>query len=137
MKQAFIALVIGIGLIGVVVFVTKSRSDDDIQVNTSIQKEMGANNVQIIDGKQIIEINARGGYTPKSSVAKAGIPTVVRFNTTGTFDCSSSVRIPSMNISQILPQTGTTDIDLGIPQKGPLSGSCGMGMYPFDITFTE
>lgn len=94
-----------------------------------------ANNVSIFDGKQIIEIRAKGGYLPRRSVAKAGIPTVIRFNTSGTFDCSSSVRIPSMNISQILPQSGSTDIDIGSGKLGLLNGSCGMGMYPFEIDF--
>ena len=93
------------------------------------------NNVTIVDGKQIIEIRAKGGYQPRISLAKAGIPTILRFNTSGTFDCSSSIRIPSLNISKILPQTGVTDIDLGTQKVGTLQGTCGMGMYPFEIDF--
>ena len=93
------------------------------------------NNVSIIDGKQIIEIRAKGGYQPRKSVAKAGIPTVLRFDTTGTFDCSSSVRIPSLGINKLLPQSSATDIDLGLPQLGTLQGMCGMGMYRFEIDF--
>ena len=84
---------------------------------------------------QIIEITAKGGYTPRKSIAKAGIPTILRLNTNGTFDCSSSVRIPSLDIFKNLPQSGTTDIDLGIQNVGTLNGSCGMGMYPFEIQF--
>ncbi len=95
------------------------------------------NNVSIVDGKQIITITAKGGYKPTNSVAKAGISTIIRFDTRGTFDCSSSVNIPSMNISKILPQTGSTDIDIGIPGVDALQGTCGMGMYPFSITFQE
>lgn len=95
------------------------------------------NNVSIVDGKQIITITAKGGYKPTNSVAKAGISTIIRFDTRGTFDCSSSVNIPSMNISKILPQTGSTDIDIGIPGVDVLQGTCGMGMYPFSITFQE
>ncbi|MHB1316786.1 MAG: cupredoxin domain-containing protein [Minisyncoccota bacterium] len=76
------------------------------------------------DGKQIINIRA-----------KAGVETVLRFDTTGTFDCSSSVRIPSMNISKTLPQTGSTDIDIGIQKVGVFKGTCGMGMYPFEVDF--
>ena len=93
------------------------------------------NNVSLVDGKQIIVINAKGGYQPRRSIAKAGLPTVIRFDTRGTFDCSSSVRIPSMNISKFLPQTGSTDIDIGSSTLGTLSGSCGMGMYPFEVEF--
>ena len=94
-----------------------------------------ANNVTIVDGKQIIELNAKGGFNPEKSIAKAGIPTILRFNTKNTFDCSSSIRIPSMNISKNLPQTGSTDIDIGIQQVATLQGTCGMGMYPFEVEF--
>lgn len=92
-------------------------------------------NVSLINGKQIIEITAKGGYKPRLSIAKAGLPTVIRFNTNGTFDCSSAVRIPSMNISLFLPNTGVKDVDLGVSKEGILNGTCGMGMYPFQIDF--
>jgi plastocyanin domain-containing protein len=95
--------------------------------------EVSVNNVTVVDGKQIIEITAKGGYLPEKSVASAGIPTFLRINTKGTFDCSSSVRVPSMNISQNLPPSGITDIDLGVLSKGILEGTCSMGMYPFEI----
>lgn len=93
------------------------------------------NNVSILDGKQIVEIKAKGGYLPVRSVAKAGIPTILRVNTNGTFDCSSSIRIPSMDISRNLPMSGITDIDIGIQPVGFFHGTCGMGMYPFEIDF--
>lgn len=96
---------------------------------------VSANNVSIVDGKQIIEIKAKGGFQPRKSVAKSGIPTVLRFETKGTFDCSSSIRIPSLNISKSLPQSGATDIDIGTQQVSTLQGMCGMGMYPFEIEF--
>jgi Cu+-exporting ATPase len=96
-----------------------------------------AQNVQIADGKQIVEIAVKGGYTPKQSVAVAGIPTTVRFVTDGTFDCSSAITIPSLNISKNLPQSGATDIDIGVQPIGTLQGTCTMGMYRFAIDFQE
>lgn len=133
MKATTIAIILSVGFVGAILIIMSGAPASQPAAVTGTPP----NNVTIENGKQIIEIDARGGYTPRSSVAKAGIPTVVRFNTAGTFDCSSSVIIPSMKISKILPQTGATDIDLGTPKAGPLSGSCGMGMYPFDITFVE
>ncbi len=128
MKAVLVTIIIGLVLFfGFLITNQKSLP----QENTDVP----ANNVSIVNGKQIIEINARGGYQPNSSVAKAGIPTILRFNTAGTFDCSSAVRIPSMNISKLLPQTGSTDIDLGIQQVSTLVGTCGMGMYPFEVEF--
>ncbi len=102
---------------------------------TQTDAQVAANNVTVVDGKQIITINAKGGYQPRKSIAKAGIPTIIRFDTNRTFDCSSSVRIPSMNISKVFPQTGSTDIDVGTQQVATLQGTCGMGMYPFEVEF--
>ena len=108
-----------------------TKGNSSSETNTNIAE----NNVTVVDGKQIIEIRAKGGYQPRKSIAKAGMPTVLRFDTSGTFDCSSSVRIPSMNISKVLPQTGSTDIDIGTQQVATLQGTCGMGMYPFEVSF--
>lgn len=126
MKATTISIIVAIVLIGGVYILTKDRGNTSTVV---------ANNVTLVDGKQIIEIKAKAGYEPRKSVAKAGIPTVLRFDTNGTFDCSASVRISSMGISKILPQSGNTDIDIGTPEVATLQGTCGMGMYPFEIEF--
>lgn len=127
MKVTIISILVAVVLIGGAFMLTKGKSES--------KAATPVNNVSIVDGKQIITINAKGGYQPTNSIAKAGVPTVIRFDTKGTFDCSSSIRIPSMNITKVLPQTGTTDIDIGTPEVATLQGTCGMGMYPFAITF--
>lgn len=127
MKATIISVIVAVVLIGGAFLLAKGGNDTSQVAN--------ANNVSIVDGKQIIEISAKGGYQPRKSIAKAGIPTVIRFNTKGTFDCSSSVRIPSMGISKSLPQTGSTDIDIGTQKVATLQGTCGMGMYPFEVEF--
>ena len=129
-KNTITAIIVALILIVIALLVKGGNNKEKI-----ISKEVNVNNVSIIDGVQIIEIEARGGYNPRFSKAKSGISTIVRFNTRGTFDCSSFIRIPSLNITETLPQTGATDIDLGIPEAGDLNVSCGMGMYPFDIEF--
>ena len=129
MKATTISIIIAIILIGGAIMF--ARGDVSYQIGTDIP----ANNVNIADGKQIIEIRAKGGYQPRKSMAKAGVPTVLRFNTDGTFDCSSSVHIPSLNISKALPSSGHTDIYIGAAEAGTLRGSCGMGMYSFEIVF--
>lgn len=94
-----------------------------------------ASNVYMEGSVQVVEVQVKGGYSPRKSVARAGVPTVVRFVTNSTFDCSSAVRIPSLDISKNLSATGKEDIDLGAIDAGILHGSCGMGMYPFEIDF--
>jgi len=125
-------------IIGAIYFSNSSKLNVNNTNNSNTEeknKNETATNVSIVDGIQIIEIQAKGGYSPRKSTAKAGIPTVIRFKTNGTFDCSSSIRIPSMNIFNNLTQSGNTDIDLGIQKIGVLNGSCGMGMYSFEIDF--
>lgn len=94
------------------------------------------NNVAMVNGKQIIEITARGGYAPRATTAKAGVPTIIKLKTNGTFDCSSSVVIPSLGYRNYLPATGETEVV--VPEQKPgavIQGTCAMGMYHFNISF--
>ena len=137
MKSTVVSIIIAVFILGGAVYLTNnmaSPSSGKATAEVPVQEE-NIHNVSVVDGKQIIEINTKGGYSPKLSTAKAGMPTILRFKTNGTFDCSSSIRIPSMNISKLLPNTGTTDIDLGTQKLGTLSGTCGMGMFRFDVLF--
>lgn len=101
----------------------------------STEKE-AANNVLITDNKQIVEIIAKGGYSPKVSLAKADVPTIIKVKTTGTFDCSAALTIPSIRYQKYLPASGETLIEIP-PQKtgSTLQGVCSMGMYSFVIKF--
>jgi len=119
-----IALVIGIGI----VFLGGSKNNTE--TGGSVQ------NVEIRDGVQYVTVNAKGGYSPKVSTAKAGIPTKLIVKTDGTYDCSASLVIRSVGFQKILAQTGEEVIDLGTPKAGqPLQGLCGMGMYNFSVNF--
>ena len=103
----------------------------------SVESSKGtASNVSIINGKQIIEINAKGGYSPAVTTAKAGMPTVLKVNTRGTFDCSSALIIPSIGYRAHLPQSGVTEIEILQQTPGSsMQGLCSMGMYNFQIKF--
>ena len=133
MKSIIPSVIVAVIIVSGGVYLTNTMSS--LPSGKAPVQEENIHNVSIVDGKQIIEINTKGGYSPQLSEAKAGMPTILRFKTNGTFDCSSSIRIPSMNISKILPNTGTTDIDLGMQKLGTLSGTCGMGMYTFKVNF--
>jgi len=87
---------------------------------------------------QIIEIKAQHGYSPLVSTAKANTPTIIRMTTGGSFDCSSAVVIPSLNYHTRLPMSGSTDIEVPAQPAGTkLTGTCGMGMYSFEIDFVS
>ncbi len=123
MKSAGIIIIIGVLVMG---FILLARGGGE---------ETPIDNVKVVDGVQIIEIRAKGGYRPKRSLAQAGIPTILLMSTEGTFDCSLALRIPSRGVSLTLPGTGSTDIDLGKPEAGTLQGLCSMGMYRFAVEF--
>ncbi|OGI46245.1 hypothetical protein A2121_02950 [Candidatus Nomurabacteria bacterium GWB1_40_6] len=123
-KTASIILTLGLVVaIGIVFWGGKENSE-------SVQ------NVEIKDGVQYVTIDAKGGYSPRLSTAKAGIPTKLIVKTDGTYDCSSSLVVRAVGFQKLLPQTGETEIDLGIPEAGvPIEGVCGMGMYSFNVNF--
>ncbi|OHA45834.1 MAG: hypothetical protein A2541_01440 [Candidatus Taylorbacteria bacterium RIFOXYD2_FULL_36_9] len=143
-KNIAISIIIAGLIIGGTIFFSSQKNNQVTTTNqqgNSLNPQKGilspSNNVSIENGVQIITLQAKGGYQPRQSVAKAGIPTIIRFNTSNTFDCSRTVRIPSLNYSKTLPQTGNTDVNLNSPSAGLFRGSCGMGMYPFEIDFQD
>lgn len=132
MKKSFIISFEIIAILGLVVWLGSGL----LNKPTASTNAAASANVSTENSKQIIEINAKGGYTPKLTSAKANMPTILRIKTSGTFDCSSSLRIPSLNYFKNLPPTGTTDIELSSQQaSGTLNGLCSMGMYSFSIEF--
>lgn len=114
-----LGLVVALGII----FIGGNKNSESVQ------------NVEMRDGIQYITINAKGGYFPKESTAKAGIPTKLIVKTNGTYDCSVALVVRSAGFQKLLPQTGETEIDLGTPKEGQIDGVCGMGMYSFEINF--
>ncbi len=128
MKATFISIIVAGLLIGGAVLLVSS--DKTSESNTK------ADNVSVVDGKQIIEIGAKGGYAPKVSTAKADIPTILRVQTRGTFDCSSALIIPSIEYRANLPPSGVTEIEVSAQKSGAtLQGLCAMGMYNFKVQF--
>lgn len=106
------------------------------QSGQELAVEKGDSNVAVENGVQVIDLTAKGGYTPRSTTASADTPTILRVATNGTFDCSSALTIPSLNYAQNLPPSGTTDITIPPQPAGTkLKGMCSMGMYRFEIAF--
>jgi plastocyanin domain-containing protein len=96
----------------------------------------GDSAVSVQNGVQIITIAAKGGFLPSSIEATAGVPTELHIVTNGTYDCSSSLVIPSLGYRSMLKPTGTEIISLSAEQAaGTLDGMCSMGMYTFEIVF--
>ncbi|HZX01083.1 MAG TPA: cupredoxin domain-containing protein [Candidatus Paceibacterota bacterium] len=115
---------------GIIIFIGWDSNLSDTASSQTI------NNVSMLDGKQIITISAKGGYLPRVTTAKADIPTIIKVDTRGTFDCSSALVIPSLGYRKNLPPSGETLIDVPPQKTGTsLQGLCAMGMYNFSINF--
>ena len=125
MKGNIIASIAAIAIIGgAFYFATKSP------------EVASTDNVTIENGKQIVEIKAKGHYSPTLTAAEANMPTTLRVQTDGTFDCTSILRVPSIGYQHNLPSTGTTDIELPPQVAGAtVQGICTMGMYSFKVAF--
>lgn len=92
--------------------------------------------VAVQNGVQIITIAAKGGFSPEHIQAQGGLPTELHVVTNGTYDCSSTLVIPSLAYEQTLKPTGTEIIPIPAKQAtGTLDGTCGMGMYSFEVVF--
>ena|SRR3989344_3610782 len=129
MKSTAIAIVIAGALIGGAILYSGSSS-------LSVPEPVSADNVTMVDGTQQVTITAKGGYSPRASVAKAGVPTTLRIQTQGTFDCSSALAIPALQYRTNLPPSGITEIAVPPQQAGTrLQGICAMGMYSFVVAF--
>lgn len=86
--------------------------------------------VEIIDGKQVVEINVHSrGYKASTNVLKLGVPVKLTLVTNNVLSCARSFVIPSLGITKLLPVTGTTVIEFTPTKTGNLTYTCSMGMY--------
>jgi plastocyanin domain-containing protein len=97
---------------------------------------VSTDNVSMVGDTQVITITAKGGYLPRVTAAKAGVPTVLKMDTQGTYDCSVALSIPSIGYRKNLPPQGETLIDIPAQPVGTsMRGVCSMGMYSFTLNF--
>ncbi len=127
-KQIILSLLITVALIGGAVFFTRDNSRES---NLD-----GIASIEMVNGKQIINMSAKGGYSPRIVNAKAGVDTIIKMKTEGTFDCSASLVIPEISYQKLLSPTGVEEILISKDKaKGTMQGLCSMGMYNFQIRF--
>ena len=88
------------------------------------------------DGTQLITLTVKdGGYEPAAVAARPGVPTRLELVTADTGGCTRAFVVASKGIQKVLPETGVTTVDLGVPKAGTLKYTCGMGMYSGRIAF--
>jgi plastocyanin domain-containing protein len=127
-KSTIISIIVSVALIGGTLYFVSDRSA------SSSGEVAQSQNIEIRDGVQYVTITAKGGYSPRITQIKGGMPTKLVVKTDGTYDCSASLVVRSVGFQKILQPTGEEVIDLGISKSGEkIQGVCGMGMYNFQI----
>lgn len=124
-----VSVLLGLGIISILA----SGSSTDTQNNS---QNLFIGGVSQEGDLQRIKILALGGYTPSQINAVANKETILEIETKGTYDCSSSINIPSLNYRKNLAPTGTTEVKIPASQaKSSIDILCSMGMYSTKINF--
>lgn len=101
------------------------------------QPPVTGNPAAVDPSTHVVTINALDyGYDPPVIKAPAGQPVQLNLVTNNTYSCTRAFVIPSLNIQQILPESGVTTFDLPAQSAGSvLYFTCSMGMYGGQIQF--
>jgi plastocyanin domain-containing protein len=76
------------------------------------------------------------GYFPQVARARANEPLKLNMVSNETYSCARALVIPSLNVQELLPESGTVTIDIPPqPAGSKLFYSCSMGMYSGVIVF--
>ncbi|SRR5260221_11941847 len=128
-NSAAIFIIISVVIVVGFIFLIAKSSNQSVNKETTTQAVLS-------QGTQVIEMTAKAGFNPSFITAKSNNDTTLQVKTNNTFDCSSSIRIPSLGISKTLPSSGTTDILIAAQAPGTIiDGTCSMGMYHFQLKF--
>ncbi len=88
-----------------------------------------------VDGAIILEVQ-NSGYFPTTLKAPAGQDFTLNLVTDQTYSCARDFVIPALNYYQLLPDTGTVQVNIPAQKAGStLFFTCSMGMYTGQIVF--
>lgn len=87
------------------------------------------------NGELVLQVENEG-YFPQTLKAPAGQAVKLNLVTDKTYSCSRDFVIPALDFYQLLPDTGTVQVDIPAQEKGSkLFFTCSMGMYTGQIVF--
>lgn len=92
----------------------------------------------VVEANNEVIINVHNnGYSPRNFSVKVNESVNLKLVTQGTYSCATVFTIPSLNITKVLPPSGTTEVSFTPTQTGLLSFACGMGMYTGTINVIQ
>ena len=87
------------------------------------------------EGEIFLNVN-NDGYFPRTLSAPADTTVTLNLVTNQTYSCARDFVIPSLNVYQLLPDTGTMQVSIPAQPKGTtMFFTCSMGMYTGQIVF--
>lgn len=89
----------------------------------------------IVEGELVLNVQ-NSGYFPRTLKAPAGKDLALNLVTNKTYSCARDFLIPALNFYELLPDTGTVQVNIP-PQKAgsKLFFTCSMGMFTGQIVF--
>ena len=95
----------------------------------------GSPQLSSTDGSLILNVQNEG-YFPRTLKAPANKPFTLNLVTNKTYSCARDFVIPELNFYQLLPETGTVQVNIPAQPAGKrLFFTCSMGMYTGQIVF--
>jgi len=89
----------------------------------------------VADGDVVLYVQ-NDGYFPQTVSAPSGKDFTLNLVTNKTYSCARDFVIPDLNFYELLPDTGTVQVNIPAQQKGStLYFTCSMGMYTGRIVF--
>jgi hypothetical protein len=99
--------------------------------------QVAGTSTQVTGGRQTLSMTVYAtGYEPRIITAKAGLPLSLNLITNRTQGCTRGITFPTLGIQKLLPETGTTTIELPALSQGETPFSCSMGMFTGKIVAT-
>jgi len=87
------------------------------------------------EGELVLNVE-NGGYFPTTLKAPAGKDLTLNLVTDQTYSCARDFVIPDLDFYELLPDTGTVQVNIPAQEKGSeLFFTCSMGMYTGQIVF--
>jgi uncharacterized protein len=91
---------------------------------------------QLSDEDGLLLYVQNGGYFPTTLKAPAGQDLTLNLITDQTYSCARDFVIPKLNFYQLLPDTGTVQVNIPAQKAGTtMFFTCSMGMYTGQIIF--
>jgi uncharacterized protein len=106
-----------------------------IPSNSDSAPVVESSQLPVAKGDIFLNVN-NDGYFPQSLSAPADTAVTLNLVTDQTYSCARDFVIPSLNVYQLLPDTGTMQVSIPAQPKGTtMFFTCSMGMYTGQIVF--